>query len=253
MASSTLASVLASMGTAVGIATALAPVPTMRSIIAASSIGEYAVLPYIVTFCQCVLWISYASVTPGKSELLPVNIFVSVVEFIYVLIFLRYVDPVEEKRRQLLKAVSTPFFVTSAIVIIALFLSSSTASKFLGVFAVLSNIVMYGAPLAAVRTVIESRSVRYMPFLLSFIGTIASLIWSSWAFVTKDPFVLTPNLIGALLGFIQLGVYFKYKKIEEDDLMRQRNSSATPMQPPVSSASTDATSRHDEESGLIRK
>ena len=236
-----------------GIATALAPAPTMKSIIAANSIGDYSVLPYIVTFCQCILWISYASVTPGKSELLPVNIFVCVVEFIYVLIFLRYVDSVGEKRAQLFKTVSTPFIVTSIIVLIALFLSSSGASKFLGVFAVLSNIVMYGAPLAAVKTVIETRSVKYMPFLLSFIGTIASLIWSSWAFITKDPFVLTPNLIGAILGFIQLGVYFKYKRIEEEDMMRQRDSSGTPMRPPTSSTSTDATSRHDEESGLIRK
>jgi solute carrier family 50 protein (sugar transporter) len=245
---SSVASILASLGTAVGIATALAPVPTMKTIIAANSVGEFSVFPYIVTFCQCILWISYASVTPGKSELLPVNIFVSVVELIYVLIFLRYNDSTGEKRNQLFKTIGVPLIATILIVVVALLIPAS--SKFLGVFAVLSNIIMYGAPLASVRTVIETRSVRYMPFLLSFVGTIASLIWSSWAFVTHDPFVLTPNLIGAILGFIQLAVYFKYKRIEEEDLVRQRDTSGTPMRP---STSTDASSRHDEESGLIRK
>jgi solute carrier family 50 protein (sugar transporter) len=250
MSSSTAASVIASLGTAVGIATALAPIPTMRAIIAANSNGDYSVLPYIVTFCQCLLWISYASVTPGKLELLPVNIFVCVVEFVYVAIFLKYVEKIGEKQVQLFRTIGISFGPTVLILGISYFLSAVNASKVLGVSAVISNIVMYGAPLAAVRTVIETRSVRYMPFLLSFIGTIASLIWSSWAFITKDTFVLTPNLIGAVLGFIQLGVYFKYKRIEEQDLLQQRDS--TPMIPQIST-STDATSHHDEESGLIKK
>lgn len=206
----TLTSVLASLGTAVGIAMALSPIPTMRTIAQTKSVGEFSVFPYIVTMCQCILWLVYAAITPGKTSLLPVNIFVAIVEFAYCVIFLKFAD--SGNRQDLIKTISVPFGTTVACIILS-FVTSS-ASKFVGFFAVLSNIVMYAAPLAVVKSVIETRSVKYMPFLLSFVGTIASIIWTSWAISADDSYVLVPNVMGVILGLIQLSVYAKYRNAE---------------------------------------
>ena len=211
------ASILASLGTAVGIALALSPLPTIRTIISNKSIGEFSVFPYIVTFCQCVLWMTYAGVTPGKSSLFPVNGFVSAVELGYVIIFVNFVNP--EQRMNLIKLILIP--TTAMMVSILLSLVSPNPSKVVGFFAVLSNIVMYGAPLAVVKIVIETKSVKYMPFLLSFVGTIASIIWSSWAYVANDSFVLVPNIVGVILGLIQLGVYAKFRNAQPEMIIEE--------------------------------
>jgi hypothetical protein len=85
-----------------------------------------------------------------------------------------------------------------------------------------------------------------MPFLLSFLGTISACIWTAWAYVVDDLFVLVPNLVGAILGIIQLAVYLKYKAIED----RERRS--TSILPVTSPGSTEA-SLNDETGGLIQK
>ena len=208
-----LTTVLASMGTAAGIAMALAPVPTMKTILETKSLGDFSSFPYIATFCQCVLWISYAAVTAGKTALIPVNLFVSIVELSYCVIFLKFA--VANQKNDLLRTLSYPLIAT--ISGIAVSFISSSPSKFLGFFAVISNIVMYGAPLAVVKTVIETKSVKYMPFLLSFIGTIASMVWSAWALAARDAFVLVPNVLGVMLGLIQLAVYFKFRNSSSTD------------------------------------
>ena len=199
--------ILASFGTAAGIAMALSPAPTIKTIINTKSVGDFSVFPYIVTACQSALWISYAGVTPGKSDLIPVNVLVMCLELAYCIIFLKFVHP--NARVDLVRTMSYP--LTATLVGIAISFVSGYPSKLLGFFAVISNIVMYAAPLAVVKTVIETKSVQYMPFLLSFIGTIASVIWSAWALAAKDQYVLLPNVLGVILGTIQLAVYAKYR------------------------------------------
>ena len=247
-------SILSSLGTGVSIISALSPVPTMRTILTEKSIGEFSIIPYIVTFCQCILWISYAVLTPGKDQLIPVNILVLFFQFIYLLIFIRFssADVGGDRRREILKAIFIPFLGTASIVIIACIVSQSSATKFLGVSCVVANMAAYGAPLTVVRTVIETRSVRYMPFLLSFVGTIAACIWTSWAFVVNDSFVLVPNLVGAILGIIQLAVYFKYKAIEDRERRMGGILPVTTTSASVS-GSTEASTILDETGQLIQK
>ena len=210
----TAASVLASLGTAAGIAMALSPLPTMRSIVHSKSVGEFSVFPYIATLCQCALWISYAGATPGKTSLIPVNALVAALELAYCIAFVIYAN---NELHTTLKTMMYPTVITGLAILVS-FLSSSP-SKFLGVFAVLANIVMYAAPLTVVRTVIETRSVKYMPLLLSVVGTISSVIWTSWALVARDQFVLIPNVLGFVLGCIQLAVYYKYKENDSLDIV----------------------------------
>lgn len=220
----TITSVLASLGTAVGICMALSPIPTMRTILSSKSIGEFSVFPYIVTFCQCLLWVAYALITPGKLALLPVNVFIVVVEAVYCGIFIKYSSA--DKLPALIKTIAIPLGVAIGATLLSLL--TPIPSKFVGFFAVLSNIIMYAAPLAVVKLVVETQSVKYMPFLLSFVGTIASVIWTSWAVSSGDAFVLVPNALGIFLGFIQLAVYAKYRNSQEQSIRQYTTGSQEP-------------------------
>lgn len=234
-------SVLASLGTAAGISMALSPLPTMRQIANSRSVGEFSVFPYIATLCQCCLWISYAAVTPGKTALIPVNALVSALELAYCIMFVMYSG---DRQPEILRTMFYPAAVTTIGLVISLLTSSP--SKFLGFFAVIANIIMYAAPLTVVKTVIETKSVKYMPLLLSLVGTVSAAIWTSWAIAAKDQFVLVPNVLGLLLGCIQLAVYYKYRGNEG-----QSEETVLPIHSPVSSGLSTARPKANETTGLM--
>ncbi|KAM3238237.1 bidirectional sugar transporter SWEET1a-like [Capsicum annuum] len=81
-----------------------------------------------------------------------------------------------------------------------------------------SCIMMYGSPLSVMRLVIKSKSVEY----LSLSVFICSILWSIFALLGKDPFILVPNGIGTLLGAVQLILYAIYRdnrrEVKKDEM-----------------------------------
>ncbi|KAL2468617.1 Nodulin MtN3 family protein [Forsythia ovata] len=73
------------------------------------------------------------------------------------------------------------------------------------------NIIMYGSPLAAMRSVVTMKSVDYMPFLLSFFLFLNGGIWTFYACLVHDWFLGVPNAIGFVLGMAQLVLYAIYR------------------------------------------
>ncbi|KAK8960437.1 Bidirectional sugar transporter SWEET16 [Platanthera guangdongensis] len=71
---------------------------------------------------------------------------------------------------------------------------------------------MYAAPLSAMRLVVKTKSVEYMPFSLSFFLLLNAGIWTVYSFLVKDFFIGIPNGIGVLLGTAQLTIFFIFKK-----------------------------------------
>ncbi|KAJ6376044.1 hypothetical protein OIU77_000920 [Salix suchowensis] len=55
---------------------------------------------------------------------------------------------------------------------------------------------MYGSPLVAVKKVIKTKSVEFMPFYLSFFSFLASSIWMAYGLLSHDLFLASPNLVG---------------------------------------------------------
>jgi len=87
----------------------------------------------------------------------------------------------------------------------------------LGLLATFFNILMYGAPLSVIATVIKTRSVEYMPFLLSFFTLINSSMWLTYGVYVGDIWVSTPNACGVILGIIQLVIYAVYSSADPYD------------------------------------
>ncbi|XP_057480235.1 bidirectional sugar transporter SWEET3-like isoform X2 [Actinidia eriantha] len=66
---------------------------------------------------------------------------------------------------------------------------------FVGSVGLVASISMYGSPLVVMKRVIQTKSVEFMPFDLSYFSFLAS-----------------PNLVGTPLGVVQLVLYCKYRK-----------------------------------------
>ncbi|KAI3896828.1 hypothetical protein MKX03_028334, partial [Papaver bracteatum] len=60
------------------------------------------------------------------------------------------------------------------------------------------------------KNVIATKSVEYMPFMLTFFLFLNGGIWSVYSLLIKDFFIGVPNAIGFVLGSVQLIMYIIY-------------------------------------------
>ncbi|GBG75260.1 hypothetical protein CBR_g19894 [Chara braunii] len=74
-------------------------------------------------------------------------------------------------------------------------------------FTTVFTVLMYGSPLAVMGTVIKTLSVEFMPFSLSLLGFVCSSTWAAYGIYVQDLWIILPNLLGSLLGLMQLILY----------------------------------------------
>ncbi|KAK9748858.1 hypothetical protein RND81_02G085700 [Saponaria officinalis] len=144
-----------------------------------------------------------------------------IIEIIYVLIFLIVAPKKEKLKIGSLFALVLAIFATVALVS-RLALRGDTRRMFCGVAASVFSIIMYGSPLSVIRLVIKTKSVEYMPFLLSLFSFLCGTSWLVFGLLGHDLFVavsasihitsvfMVPSGIGCGLGGMQLILYFTY-------------------------------------------
>ncbi|KAJ0571179.1 putative SWEET sugar transporter [Helianthus annuus] len=133
--------------------------------------------------------------------------------------------------------------VIAAMVTVTLTLSHThpARSMLVGILCLVFNIIMYASPLTIMKTVIRTKSVKYMPVCISIGNLLNGSIWVVYAALEFDPFIMVkyttafhmnklfifhifddfffgfsqeqiPNAVGAVSGMIQIGLYVKYYK-----------------------------------------
>ncbi|KAL1223683.1 Bidirectional sugar transporter SWEET16 [Cardamine amara subsp. amara] len=200
------------IGNVISLLVFLSPVETFWGIVRRRSTEEYECLPYICTLMSSSLWTYYGIMTPGEYLVSTVNGFGALAESIYVLIFLFFVPKSRFSKTVVMVLALNVIFPAIAIVgTRTAFGDAKTRSNSMGFICATLNISMYGSPLSAIRTVVTTRSVQFMPFWLSFFLFLNGAIWGVYAFILHDVFLLVPNGIGFLLGSMQLLIYAYYR------------------------------------------
>ncbi|KAK5804346.1 hypothetical protein PVK06_031995 [Gossypium arboreum] len=103
-------------------------------------------------------------------------------------------------------------FTVTAIISAFVFHDHHHRKVFVGTIGLVASVAMYAAPLVVVKQVIMTKSVEFMPFYLSFFSFLASVLWLAYGLLSHDLLLASPNLVGLLLGILQLGLYRKYRK-----------------------------------------
>ncbi|KAL4370219.1 hypothetical protein AHAS_Ahas06G0043900 [Arachis hypogaea] len=62
------------------------------------------------------------------------------------------------------------------------------------------------------KTVIKTKSVEYMPFLLSLFMFLNAGAWALYSLLVRDFYIGIPNFVGLILGLAQITVYLRYKE-----------------------------------------
>lgn len=277
-----------------GVATAITfvlfatPIKTMRAIREAGGTQSFRGDPFIYTFFNCSLWVTYG-IYQGLLMPLICNVVGMVSAAAYITIFAYYLpsslegdgvntgraDPVNHpkltaqayttRRNYLLQL----FGLLACVAVIGGLLNLPVfdfdiggqffPAWMFGLMADIFNVIMYGSPLAVMRTVITTKSVKYMPFLYSFMTMWCTLSWTCYGIYIGDIWITIPNVSGLMLAIAQLVLYWiysrpsdkegsKYKPLkDEEDPTNRRVQSSEAVAEDENAVETPQTGDQDDE------
>ncbi|XP_061354113.1 bidirectional sugar transporter SWEET5 [Gastrolobium bilobum] len=187
----------------------MSPVPTFMKIWKAKSVQDFKPDPYVVTILNCAMWSFYGMPFVSKHNTLVVTIngFGFFLEIFYTSIFFAF--STWNKRKKILIALLAEVIFLVLVIFIVMYAVHTLKQRTLivGLICIVFNVLMYFSPLTVMRQVIKTKSVKYMPFLLSLANFANGLVWMVYALLKWDPFVVIPNGLGALSGLVQLLLY----------------------------------------------
>ncbi|KAI3968522.1 hypothetical protein MKX01_007832 [Papaver californicum] len=210
MAALTINFIVGVIGNIISILVFLSPITTFRGIVKKKATENFKGIPYICTLLSTSLWTYYGLLKPGGMLIVTVNGAGAILQVIYVTLFIIYA-PKDSKIKHLKLAGFLNIGFYGAVLLVTLLAThGSLRLTVVGFICAGLTLGMYGAPLGAMKNVVTTKSVEYMPFMLTFFLFLNGGIWSVYSVLVKDFFIGVPNVIGFVLGSVQLIMYIIY-------------------------------------------
>ncbi|KAJ4973954.1 hypothetical protein NE237_007128 [Protea cynaroides] len=203
--------------------------PTFHKILKKGAVEGFEPEPYLASVLNCMLWVFYGLplVHPDSILVVTINSIGLFLEMIYVIIYFIYA-PVKE-RTKVVVVFFLELLLLGVVVVVTLLCFHDTIKRSLlvGSIAVVFTALMYSSPLLMMGKVIKTKSVEYMPFLLSLTSFLNGSVWVIYALLRFDPYILVGNVLGALAGLVQLIIYAIYYKSTPKNKDNRRNESGS--------------------------
>ncbi|KAG2623852.1 hypothetical protein PVAP13_3KG084100 [Panicum virgatum] len=170
-----------------------APILTFKRVIKEASVGEFSCIPYILTLFSCLTysWYGFPIVSSGWKNLTVflISSIGVIFEISFIGIYLWFAP--REKKKLVILIVSLFLAIFGMTILISCFIihTHHIRKVFVGSIGVLSAMLMYSSPLVAVKQVVRTRSVEFMPFYLSLFSFLTSLIWMVYGLLGRDPYI----------------------------------------------------------------
>ncbi|KAL8533939.1 hypothetical protein ACS0TY_010099 [Phlomoides rotata] len=204
------------MGNAASMLLYSAPIFTFARVIRRKNCEEYSCVPYIMALLNCFLYTWYGlPVVSYKWENFPVvtiNGLGILFELSFILIYFYFASTSGKKKVAMMTIPVVLICCAGALISAFVFDDHGRRKAFVGSIGLVASVAMYGSPLVVMKQVIESKSVEFMPFYLSFFSFLASSLWMAYGLLSHDLFLASPNLVGSPLSILQLLLYCKYRK-----------------------------------------
>ncbi|OWM90612.1 hypothetical protein CDL15_Pgr014915 [Punica granatum] len=166
-------------------------------------------LPYIAALFSASMWIYYAFLKSSSDFLLiTINSLGCLIESFYLLLYVVFA-PKHARMFTLKLLLLLNIGGLCSILLLSHFVLANglTRVRVLGCICVAVSVCVFAAPLSAMRTVVRTKSVEFMPLSLSFSLTVNAVIWLVYGILIKDFFVALPNSVGIILGAVQMVLY----------------------------------------------
>ena len=202
------------------------PIITIQHIIYDEKIHHYPLLPYTIMIMNTSLWFAYGLLQNDTSLYITNGISILLAIY-YWCTYVRYTDTTSSTSLQTILPGSIQQHVvaicTTLLVIITYTLIPYAAkhSRWLGMLAMLSGIVLFASPLTTLQYVIENKCAKSIPLPFTVASFISCFLWSIYGiYVTNDLNVYVPGIIGCTLSSLQLvlKIYYRefFSEIQDD-------------------------------------
>ncbi|KAF3644435.1 Bidirectional sugar transporter SWEET14 [Capsicum baccatum] len=210
-----LAFIFGLLGNIVSFMVYLAPVPTFLKIYKKKSTEGFQSVPYVVGLFSAMLWIYYAFLKPNTTLLITINSVGCCIQTFYICFFLFYAT--KKAKMDTMKLLISMNVVGMGLIVLLtqFFAKGSNRAQIVGWICLIFSFCVFVAPLCVLRKVIKTKSVEYMPFLLSFFLTLSAVMWFFYGLLIKDYNIAIPNVLGFTLGVIQMVLYLIYKNAKK--------------------------------------
>ncbi|URE08820.1 Protein RUPTURED POLLEN GRAIN 1 [Musa troglodytarum] len=210
--------------------------PTFYRVCRRKSTEGFQSVPYVVALFSAMLWVLYAFLKSDAFLLITINSFGCVIESVYVVLYFTYAPKLAKILTAKLVLVLNVGMFGSILLLTLLLPDGLKRVHVLGWICMCFSVGVFVAPLSIIvsiessdawlsflresprmhsfvdqRLVIRTKSVEFMPFMLSFFLTLSSIVWFTYGCLTKDKFVALPNVLGFAFGFLQMGLYLAFK------------------------------------------
>ncbi|EPS61351.1 hypothetical protein M569_13446, partial [Genlisea aurea] len=188
---------------------------TFARVMKKRSTEDFSCVPYVLALLNCCLytWYGLPVVSRGWENfpVVTINGLGIVLEFSFVVVYFSFANGAKKKVAAALAVAVIVVSCSVAVISTFAFRDHRRRKMFVGSVGLFASVAMYGSPLVAVKRVIKTKSVEFMPFYLSFFSFLASSLWMAYGLLSRDLFLASPNLVGSPLGVVQLVVYCLYK------------------------------------------
>lgn len=173
---------------------------TASKMISKKSDCRLNILPFVSLVTNCAVWIMYATLKVNATLFIP-NFTGFIAGLVCVFAFQVYTD---QK--------NTLIFVAAGLILtMAVFFFVQNSASIVGIIGVCLSVILMGAPLAALRIIVNEKSTATLPFMTSITTFLNGLCWTLYGFLeSHDPIVYVPNSIGLFLACIQLSLFVIY-------------------------------------------
>jgi len=189
----------------------LAPIDTMRRIVADKSVGKLPLLPYSAMFANGCIWTAYGVLQNNPAIWIP-NTLGIVLGSLYSGVFLRYCPVGADWLPHTCYAHMVGVLGVGSVVAGAwLCFDHSMATQIVGIMGNIVCITMFAGPLSAIRTVMREKCTRSLPFSFTIATMVNCSLWAFYGtFLLNDPLIIVPNALGLLSSLIQLGLFVRF-------------------------------------------
>ncbi|RLN54004.1 hypothetical protein BBJ28_00015427 [Nothophytophthora sp. Chile5] len=193
----------------------IAPLPDFWRIHKTRRTGEVSILPVVMLFANCYVWVLYAYQVNNIFPLFVMTILGMLSSLGFGSIYYRWSKERVYIRQLcggmgLFLAAYTLYYVlgTSGVTN----QSENGVEKTLGFICVAVNLVLYASPLETMKRVIQTKNASSLPISISVVFLVNAVLWVTFAIADDDLFVLVPNAIGTALCLVQVVLFLIYRR-----------------------------------------
>ncbi|GAA0140537.1 hypothetical protein LIER_01862 [Lithospermum erythrorhizon] len=224
LTASEMAFVCGILGNIVSFGVFLAPLPTFYRMYKKKSTEGFQSIPYSVALFSAMLYLYYAYLKKKDAlMLITINSFGTVIETIYLIIFMIYAT--RKAKIYTTKLLILFNFGALGLIIVTTYLLAHGNKRIavVGWICAVFSVSVFAAPLSIMVRVIKTKSVEYLPINLSVCLTLCAVMWFLYGLLIKDYYIASPNILGFTFGIVQMILYAMFRKGPKQEVIPEEN------------------------------